>query len=136
VLREFEGVSGKLAALHEQVGATYMLRALLASGDKGPDARDAIAYYTEVLIGHRSPEGALLVHALQVLDGHISPSAFHALAARAIEGPRHFLETKRDCEACPTKRVASDLQGESAGEALFFKAIEQALAQLQQMSAG
>ncbi len=124
--------------LREQMASVRMLETLFATEDRSPEAIAAIAYYSEFLVEHRTPEGGLLVLALKTLHGYWSPEKVAAAAARGVEGVDAYLSKRYYCEGCASKKgglSTVDIEGVQAGEDVFLIQVEQARDQLKAMSA-
>lgn len=114
--------------LREQMASVRMLETLFATEDRSPEALEAIAYYTEFLVEHRTPEGGLLIHALKTLSATWAPEKVAAAAARGVEGVDAYLAKRYYCEACTGKKgglSSVGIEGVQAGEDVFLIQVEQ-----------
>lgn len=114
----------------EQTAATLMLRTQLlvdATADDGPEPNPeklaAIAFYTELLVEHESPEGRVVAEALQALDGYWSNQKRAAVAARAAAATEAFLAKRLDCTDCPDPLAALDASTEASNQVVLDKAV-------------
>ncbi len=124
--------------LREQMASVRMLETLFATEDRSPEALDAIAYYTEFLVEHRTPEGGLLIQALQTLEKTWTPEKAAAAAARGVEGVDAYLAKRYYCEGCSGKKgglSSVNIESVQAAEDVFLIQVEQARDQLKAMSA-
>ncbi|MEZ4702245.1 MAG: hypothetical protein R2834_18065 [Rhodothermales bacterium] len=120
--------------LREQIVSVRMLQLILSGPERDADAMAAIAQYTELLSKNRSPEGALLVQALQTLKGYWTPEQIADAAQGGMVGIEAFL-ARRTCPDCADKQHSPAINAKvQAGEDVFLMQIEHALDQLKAMS--
>lgn len=122
------------AYIREQIAATYMLRSVLNSGDTETGAHEAIMQYTRLLIDNKSPDGPLLVQALQRLYGQYEEEEIKQLSGRATEGPRHFLEKRRYCEDCLSNLSNEKKEKISSEQEVYLNEVEASLITLDRMA--
>ncbi len=82
--------------LRDQTAAALMLRTHLLGGPVDDEKREAIGYYTNLLVEHKSPEGELIATALQELRGYWPDAQISAAAAQAASGVEVFLAKRLD----------------------------------------
>lgn len=123
--------------LREQMASVRMLDRIFETSDRSPEALDAIAYYTEFLVEHRTPEGGLLVQALRALEKTWSPEKVAEAAARGVEGMDAYFSKRFYCEGCSGKKgglSSVPIEGVAESDDAFLIQLEQARDQLKAMS--
>ncbi len=84
----------------EQLVAAAMLRVWLLPGEDTADLREATARYTEMLIHRRSPEAMTIVKGVEKTGNHWDAATRAALAQRATEAARTYVERFVTCDGC------------------------------------
>ncbi len=90
----------------EQTAATLMLRTHLLGGSVDAEKREAVGYYTNLLVENRSPEAELIATALEELRGYWPDAQIRAAAARAASGVEVFLTKRLDRQNRAGKALA------------------------------
>lgn len=89
----------------EQAAAAFMLDLYLLKGNATPEKQEAIAYHTERLVAHGSPEAARIADALDKLEGHWPEAKRRDLAARAASNATAYLAKRAECDGCSFEQV-------------------------------
>jgi hypothetical protein len=124
--------------LRDQTAATLMLRTHLLGGPVDDEKREAIGYYTNLLVEHKSPEGELIASALQELRGYWPDAQISAAAAQAASGVEVFLAKRLDRQNRTGK--ALERMGKNTGldlranDDVFLDRTASALERLREMS--
>lgn len=80
------------ASDRERAVAAFMLDLYLLKGNATPKKQEAIAYHTERLVAHGSPEAARVADALDKLEGYWPEAKRQDLAAQAASHATAYLE--------------------------------------------
>ncbi len=119
----------------DQTAAIFMLRMHLLEGEMTPEKLDALAYYTNLLARHKSPEGALVADALEQLKGHWSEAQVASAAQRVAASTEAYLASRLNCTDCAGEetfeRLGEEAQSTQTG---FLHESASALDQLHAMS--
>ena len=91
--------------VREQRAAVFMLRAAGSLDELRDEEREGVAVYADLLAKHRSPEAALMVEALSLLDGYWTDDQIQVAAASSLEGANTFLENRYYCDDCPASKT-------------------------------
>jgi hypothetical protein len=98
------------AYLFEQTAASHLLEArLLPAAETSTEYRDAVAYYTDLLLKNEHPDASVLLPALRKLEGHQSAAKQQAATEAAIGYARALLE-REPCEACLPGAAFDDIK--------------------------
>jgi hypothetical protein len=92
-------VSAPQSFATEQIAASKMLTLRLFEGELSSDKREAIAYYTELLLKNEHPGADIIAEALQALDGKWSKQQISRAAARTSRLAREYLKIN-PCRPC------------------------------------
>jgi len=83
----------------EQLAAHAMLTHRLLNGEGTPAKRDAIGFYTRLLIDNRNPDASIILPALQTLEGHWPKERIASSAQEASSLAAAWLK-RNPCEDC------------------------------------
>ncbi len=87
--------------IRQQAAASLILKGFLLRDTKiDRDELDAIAYYMEMALLHRTPDGVMITKGLDALEGHWDSDKISLSASRAQETIENFLDRKYYCEGC------------------------------------
>lgn len=87
--------------LREQMASVLFLRSRLLDAPSSPERTEALATYLDMLVEHRTPDGALLVALLGEMDGYWPDERVTETAKQSLIGPETFLAKRLNCEDCP-----------------------------------
>lgn len=83
----------------EQFAAHQMLSKYLLRGEEVPEKKDAIAYYTELLLRNEYPDAEIISNALEALEGKWTRSQIARAAAQTAKHAREYLK-QNPCKPC------------------------------------
>lgn len=86
----------------EQTSAHRMLSEHLLRGEEVSEKKEAVAYYTELLLRNEYPDAEVLSNALEALEGTWSPSQLARAATQTAKHTRDYLR-QNPCEPCIEK---------------------------------
>lgn len=88
------------AHVFEQTATSQMLETrLLPASETSTEYRNAVAYYTDLLLKNEHPDASVILPALHKLEGRQSAAKQQAATEAAIGYARALLE-REPCEAC------------------------------------
>lgn len=107
------------AYMVEQLAAQSMLSGRLLDAPDSPDVRDAIGYYTDMMLRHETANAPLVERALDRLRGTWPPQRIEEAAASTVDEAREYAARRLDCEECARDMAAMDARlAESADRAI------------------
>lgn len=83
----------------EQFAGSLMLKRLLADNDGSPEKREAISFYTKMLLSHNHPDSDLIGQALVFLEGYWSEEEIARRALETTKNARQYL-LENPCQPC------------------------------------
>lgn len=117
----------------EQAAAAFLLDLYLLKGNATPEKQEAIAYHTERLVAHGSPEAARIADALDKLEGYWPEAKRQDLAARAASNATAYLAKRAACDGCSFEQVL-EKAGQGAQMQHARSETERAVVRLQSLS--
>ena len=93
----------------EQQAADAMLKHWLIKGERTTEKQEATAFYVDNLLENRSPQSALILSALEQLDGYWSESRLVEAARVTAQAAEGLVARKTSCEDCAAKQLQDAL---------------------------
>ena len=86
----------------EQFAAYYMLTMHLLPGsyEAAPEKREAVGYYTDLLVRHRNPNASLIASALSRLEGTWDDERRARAAEASYGAAERLVQVKTGCDEC------------------------------------
>lgn len=113
-------LEGLPAYIYETQAATTMLNIFLAPGPGTPEALEATAFYTQMLIDNETPNGALMRRALTELEGTWTRVEQRTAAEATLASAERYAAWQSECVDCGSSQLRRAVEASGSERAMTY----------------